>query len=173
MRLSFEIDKLTHSIERSLTSEVYQTEVFPFNNADLRTTTKRNGWRFNWKTEFSTSDKQVFKLVLQQQPEIIQGLVCLSVMSDHLYMNLIETAPHNFGKNKQFIGVLGNLVAYVCKLSFEYGFDGEMAFDAKTVLIEHYEKELGARHWGGQRMVIWRDAAIKLTNRYFPDFIIL
>jgi len=85
-------------------------------------------------------------------------------------MPLIESAPHNFGKGKKYLGVMGNLVAFGCKMAFEKGFDGEMAFDSKTKLIEHYKRELGARLFGFCRMVIWKDASTVLINRYYPDF---
>ena len=41
---------------------------------------------------------------------------------------------------------------------------------SKMNLIPHYIKELGARHFGGQRMVILKDAAMNLITRYYPDF---
>jgi hypothetical protein len=47
-------------------------------------------------------------------------------------MPLIESAPFNIGKGKKYLGAPCNLVAYGCKLSKEYGFDGVVAFDAKT-----------------------------------------
>jgi len=55
-------------------------------------------------------------------------------------------------------------------LSFEKGFEGCMAFIAKTKLIPHYEKELGAELLWGQRMSIETNASINLINRYFPKF---
>jgi hypothetical protein len=51
-------------------------------------------------------------------------------------MHLIESAKFNKGKNKIYIGVPGNLVAFACKLSFDKGYDGYLAFDAKTVLVK-------------------------------------
>lgn len=65
--------------------------------------------------------------------------------------------------------VAGNLVAYACKLSFQYGFDGFVSFTAKTKLIEHYEKTLGAYHFGGHRMIIPTKAAEKLDEKYFKS----
>jgi len=55
-------------------------------------------------------------------------------------MNLLESAPFNIGENKLYEGVAGNLVAYACKVSFQHGFDGYVAFTAKTNLIEHYKR---------------------------------
>jgi len=34
-------------------------------------------------------------------------------------------------------------------------------------LIDHYEKNLGAVHFGGRLMVIATEAALKLTDKYF------
>ena len=50
-----------------------------------------------------------------------------------------------------------------------YGFEGYVSFTAKTQLIEHYEKTLGAISAGGQLMVINTDAALKLIDKYFKN----
>ena len=82
-------------------------------------------------------------------------------------MDLLESAPFNIGQNKLYEGVAGNLVAYACKVSFQKGFDGFVAFTAKTKLIEHYEKTLGAFHFKNQRMIIDSKAAKRLVEKYF------
>ena len=170
MLLDFEIDKLTHSLEDTSTGSVLLTEVLPLEKADLKDISRKSGWKFNWKTEFSDSNKQVYKLILQSQPKIIQGLICFSIDIDHIFMNLIETAPHNYGQTKKYYGVMGNLVAFGCKLSFVKGFEGCVAFIAKTKLIPHYEKELGAKVLWGQRMSMETNASINLIKKYFPEF---
>jgi len=170
MLLDFEIDKLTHSLEDTSTGSVLPTEVLPLEKADLKDISKKSGWKFNWKTEFSDSNKQVYKLILQNQPRIIQGVICLTNETDHIFMPLIETAPHNFGKTKKYFGVAGNLVAFACKLSFEKGFDGYVSFKAKTKLIPHYSKTLGAKVLYGQYMEIATPESIKLIKDYFPEF---
>jgi hypothetical protein len=45
--------------------------------------------------------------------------------------------------------------------------DGFIAFTAKTQLIEHYEKTLGAFHFKNQRMIIDSYAAKRLVEKYF------
>jgi len=82
-------------------------------------------------------------------------------------MHLVENAPFNKGKNKVYAGVAANLVAFACYLSFQNGFDGNVSFLSKSRLIEHYEKTLGAFHFGGRVMVIETKAALKLVDRYF------
>ena len=170
MQFDLEIDKLTHSLEDTTTGDIFLTKVLPLDKADLRVLTKKSGWKFNWKTEFIAPEKQVFKIILQQQPDIIQGLICFEKKRDHLFMPLIETAPHNLGKTKKYFGVAGNLVAFGCKLSFESGFEGYIAFESKTKLIEHYEKTLGAKLLFGLHMELDTNASIKLINRYYPEF---
>lgn len=84
-------------------------------------------------------------------------------------MHLIESAKFNKGVDKIYLGVPGNLVAFACKVSLEKGYDGYVAFDSKTVLIEHYKQILGATHLIRQRMFIDPVAAQKLILRYFKE----
>ena len=88
-------------------------------------------------------------------------------MKDHVFMYLIESAPYNIGKGKKYLGVCGNLTAFSCKLSMEYGFGGVISFVSKTALISHYEKTLGAVHLGGNIMAILEPNAQSLINNYF------
>jgi len=167
MELDFEIDKITESIEDVQTGEVYKTLVLPVTQADLKEVTKQNGWLFDWKLEFSQPERQLFKLVKEKEPKTIHGLVSLKIDEGFVYMLLIESAPFNRGKSKKYLGVAGNLTAYGCKLSAEYGFDGVISFDSKTALISHYEKTLGAVHLGGNKMAIFEENAQILIDHYF------
>ena len=170
MELEFEIDKITESIEDAETGESFDTLVLPVDKADLRGIIKKDGWHFNWKLELAETDSQVYKLVTEKEPDVIQGLVSLkrNDRDELVLMSLIESAPHNVGRCKMYKGVCGNLVAYACKKSKEYGFSGYVSFTAKTILIEHYIKMLKARHYGGQRMGIEPAEADLLINNYFP-----
>ncbi len=84
-------------------------------------------------------------------------------------MNLVESAPFNIGKKKLYEGVSGNLIAFACQLSFQRGYDGFVAFTAKTRLIQHYESTLGAYHFGGHRMIIPTHSAQILIDKYFKS----
>ena len=170
MELDFEIDKITESIEFVKTGESFETIVLSVEKDDLKQVSKKNGWNFNWKQEFSQKDRQVYKLVTKKEPNIIQGLLSLQNRESDkfIFMHLIENAPFNIGEKKLYAGVCGNLVAYAGKLSVESGFDGYLSYEAKTALIEHYKKTLGAVHIGGNKMVITKDSAYKLIKKYFP-----
>lgn len=167
--LDFTVDKLTNSIENVFSGDSFPTEISLLTKEDLKKITKKNGWRFNWKEEFLSPGKEVYKLTISNNPTIIQGIVSLEVKADHVFMHLIESAPFNIGKNKVYLGVPGNLVAFACKLSFQRGTEGYVSFLAKTKLIKHYEATLGAIHLGGQLMVINTERALKLTNKYFDN----
>jgi hypothetical protein len=165
--IDIEIDKLTNSIENVTTGDSFQTDIIITDQNDFKSITIKEGWLFNWTDEFKKPDRDVYKLTIVNNQKVIQGLISLSVRTDHVYMHLIESAPFNKGKNKVYTGVPGNLVAFACKLSFQRGFEGYLSFLSKTKLIDHYEKTLGAIHTGGQLMVINTNAALKLTNKYF------
>lgn len=167
--LEFIIDKLTNSIENVLSGDSFQTEVSLLALTELKNITKKNGWNFDWKTEFKQPQREIYKLTIVNNPNIIQGLVCLEAKQDHVYMHLIESSPFNIGTNKVYLGVSGNLVAFACKLSFQRGGDGYVSFIAKTQLIDHYIKSLGAVHFGGHLMVITTEVALKLIGKYFKS----
>lgn len=167
--LDFEIDRLTNSIENVQSGDSFPTEISLLTKAEVKAITKKNRWQFNWSSELKMVTREVYKLTITNNPNIIQGLVSLEVKKDHVYMHLIESAPFNIGNNKTYLGVPGNLVAFACKLSFQRGGEGYVSFLSKTKLIAHYERSLGAVHVGGRNMVITTDAALKLTNKYFND----
>jgi hypothetical protein len=167
--LDFEVDKLTNSIENIVTGDSFRTEVILVTKEDIKALTKKNGWEFNWKYEFKQPDRDLYRLSIVGNPGIIQGLISLSVHEDHVYMHLIESASFNKGRDKMYAGVPGNLVAYAAKLSFQRGGDGYVSFVAKTKLIDHYIHTLGAVHFGGHRMIITREASLKLIDKYFKN----
>jgi hypothetical protein len=170
--LDFVIDRLTNSIENTVTGGSFQTEVSLFTIEDSKLCVKKNGWNFDWKIELKEPARDVFKLTIANSVSVIQGLISLEVKEDHVYVHLIENAPFNKGKTKVYAGVVGNLVAYACKLSFQRGNEGNVSFIAKSQLIKHYIESLGAFHFGGRLMVIERDAALKLINKYFKNHFI-
>lgn len=163
----FIIDRLTNSILNTISGDSFQTEISILTKADLKTVLKKNGWNFNWKTDHKDLSREVYKLTIVNNPNVIQGLISITVENDHIFMNLLESAPFNIGNRKLYEGVAGNLVAYACKLSFQKGYEGFVAFTAKTQLMEHYEKTLGAYHFMNQRMIIETYPSKKLVEKYF------
>jgi len=166
--LYFEIDKLTKSIENTQTGEVFDTEIVLFSQDDIKQI-KRGDWQFDWHKELKNKNKNVYKLNTVNNPTIIQGLLSIEDKQDHIFMHLIESAKFNKGKNKAYFGVPGNLVAYACKVSMDKGYEGFVAFDAKSTLIKHYQEILYATHFRGLRMFIETGAALRLISQYFKN----
>jgi hypothetical protein len=165
--IDIEIDRLTNSLENIITGDSFSTDIVITDQNDFKSISKKEGWLFDWKSEFKKPDRDVYKLTIVNNQSVIQGLISLSVRTDHVYMHLIESAPFNKGKDKVYAGVPGNLVAFACRLSFQRGFEGYLSFLSKTNLINHYEKTLGAVHVGGNLMIINTISALKLINKYF------
>jgi hypothetical protein len=166
--LDFIIDKLTNSIENTSTGEVFDTAVVRMTIKNL-TEIKTSDWIFDWTKEIKDKTKEVYKLTTINNPTIIQGLVSLEDKQDHIFMHLIESAKFNKIKDKIYLGVPGNLVAYACKVSVDKGYQGFLAFDAKTALIKHYQESLYATHFRGLRMFIETKAALRLISQYFKS----
>lgn len=166
--LDFIIDKLTNSIENTSTGEVFDTEIVRLTIKDLNQLKKGN-WQFDWTKEIKDKTKEVYKLTTVSNPTIIQGLVSIEDKEDHMFMHLIESAHFNKHKDKVYLGVPGNLVAFACKVSVDKGYQGFLAFDAKSILIKHYQETLYATHFRGLRMFIETQAALRLISQYFKS----
>lgn len=167
--LDFEVDELTNSITNALTGEVFKTEIIKLSGKDIKQI-KKADWIFDWHKEIKDGNKKVYKLTTEHNPFVIHGLICLSDEHDHIFMHLIENAGFNTGTNKLYKGVAANLVAFGCKISFESGFQGVVAFVAKSKLVAHYKLTLGAQQLASNKMFIETKEAITLIQLYFKDF---
>lgn len=164
--VDIEVDKLTNSIENTVSGDIFDTDVFRLHTNDSKQINKVD-WQFKWYEQIKLKDRETYKLVIKDNLKIIQGLISLSDQGDHIYMHLIESAKFNKGKQKIYTGVPGNLVAFACNYSFDKGYEGYLAFDAKTILIKHYQETLYATHFRGTKMMIETPAANRLINQYF------
>ncbi len=168
-RLDFIVDKLTNSIENTLTGEKFETEIIRLVKDDTPVLRKLE-WEFNWTQELQEPLRKVYALTTKENPLVWHGLASSEDLGDHIFMPLLEAAPFNIGRAKLYDGVAGNLVAFLCKTSFEKGYRGVVVFKPKTRLVKHYEKSLGAQLFTASRMFIPSKAAYQLVTRYFPDF---
>jgi hypothetical protein len=165
------VDKLTNSIVNTISGDSLPTEVIEVTTRDLKLVTKSRGWNFNWKGELKKEGIFIYKLVILGNENIIQGLISLEDRGDHIFVNIVENAPFNIGKNKVYEGVPGNLFAHACRLSWDNGNQGLVSFVSKSKLVDHYEKSLGAIHIGGFKMVIFPKPAFQLIKQYYPHLV--
>lgn len=91
--LEFIVDRLTNSILNVVSGDSFQTEVMQLTKSDLINITSKTGWNFDWDLEFDAIKKEVYKLTIVNNPSIIQGLLSISIERDHVFMNLLESAP--------------------------------------------------------------------------------
>ena len=166
--LDVHIDKLTNSIENITTGEVFDTVITQLTAKDNKQIVAKS-WQFDWQIELKDKTKLVYKLTTVNNPNIIQGLLSIEDKQDHVFMHLIESSKFNNGKEKIYLGVPGNLIAFACKVSVERGYQGFVAFDAKSALIKHYQDALYATHFRGLRMFIDNKAATRLILQYFKS----
>ncbi|WP_138475519.1 hypothetical protein [Dyadobacter bucti] len=169
--LDFIIDKLTNSIENTLTGEVFDTEVVRLGLNDSAQI-KPKDWQFDWVEELRDKTKEVYRLTTVNNPTIIQGLLSIEDKKDHIFMHLIESAKFNKGKEKVYYGVPGNLIAFACNSQLTrvlkvLSLSTQNLPSLSTMNIKHYEETLHATHFRGLRMFIETNAATKLISRYF------
>ena len=111
-------------------------------------------------------------MTIKDNIHVIQGLISFEIDDKYIFINAVENAKFNRGKEKIYIGVGGNMFAFACKKSKDIGFEGYVAFKAKTALLKYYQEALGAEITLGQRMYIGEEAANKLIKQYFKHTII-
>jgi hypothetical protein len=84
---------------------------------------------------------------------------------------LAESAPHNRGFEKKYVGVGGHLFAIAMKLSLTNGFGGYIFMDAKNQeLVDHYMDKIGARRvatrFHEHRLEVMEDTARAIIDKY-------
>lgn len=165
-RINIVVDSLINSIRNIVSGETFDTVVIKVTERDYKSI--KTGWAFDWIEESKQHD--VYKLTTKENPDIIQGLISVKKNVDHVFINLLENAAFNIGKNKIYEGVAGNLFAFACKYSMDEGYLGNVSFIAKTNLILHYEQTIGAKRFGSSNiMALDYFAAIKLIEKYLKE----
>jgi hypothetical protein len=129
------------------------------------------GWKFNW-TDPEKKGSVVYALRVENDPTgEVQGLIAFHPDDENgfLFGDLMESNPANIGHEGIYLGIGAHLTAFACKTAKEKGFDTYF-FVAKTELIEHYKKTLGATQIGStQRMYLSGHAFDKLIETYYAE----
>jgi hypothetical protein len=162
------IDKLTPCLVETATGQVLPTIFSIAADAEIIELTGK-GWAFNWNAK-ELEKTNIYKLLIKGD-ETIQGLISTEVFRGAVYVHILESAPHNRGKEKRYEGVGGHLFAIAMRLSMALGFGGYIFFDAKNMeLVKHYTDMLGANRVYSSvheyRMEVQEECAAEILNLY-------
>lgn len=169
MNVDIMLDEFTPCLREVSSGNLVDTEYSIAQKSELKGL-KKQGWKFDWLSK-DLDKAEVFKLTLRGD-RAIQGLVAVSDFprDSAVFVNIAESAPHNFGKNKVYEGVGGHLFAIAANESMKKGYGGFVFMDAKNEdLVRHYQEALGATFLGmphPYRMFIDEESAQKLLQTY-------
>lgn len=162
MQIEILIDRFTDCLVERKTGQIVKTNYIqretPIQKKDY------SGWKFDWSIP-QKNGYTVYELFVDGN-NTVQGRIALKIEGGVANIDIVETAPHNYGHSGIYEGVGGHLFAIACQVSCEHGCDGVVAFDSKANLVEYYKKELYAIEIYPRRMVLFEDAAQRLLNKY-------
>jgi len=140
-----EIDELTPCLRRKSDGKIVNTTVVDV----LPTLEKFKDWEFDWTKPVRNG--YTVRGIKVKGDKRIQGMIALKPDPKNyaVVVDVVEAAPFNNPHNKlfkfkEYDGVGGYLFAEAVRESYKQGFDGFVFFTAKTNLIEHYKRTLGA-----------------------------
>lgn len=110
--------------------------------------TKGKDWDFDW----SRPQKEgfpVYELFIKGNKDV-QGRIAFRPEGGVTLAQLIESRAENRGRHGKYINVGSHLFAIAALISFQAGYDGWIAFEAKTDLIDHY-RSIGAQSTFGPK----------------------
>ncbi len=162
MEVDILIDGITDCLIDTRTGEEVETE-YRMRETPIRPKDYR-GWKFNWSiTEKSGYD--IYELFLKDD-DAVQGRISVKIDGGVADVDIVETAPHNYGHRGIFTGVGAHLFAIACQVSLDAGYDGFVTFTSKSSLVEYYKEKLNAGVFRDRRMYIDEEAAQILLDKY-------
>jgi len=149
--------------------EIYpaKIEVLKLNEAKAL---KDHGWEqpFDWSLYIGLQSTTPYKLLIVGN-NIIQGAVAYQIKDDHLFIDLLESAPFNRYNHPQreFVNVADILLGEVCLQSFFHNKDGFVSFIPKSKLYSYYAERFNAKLGGRGLMYLDSVAALRLIKLYY------
>ncbi|MSU09926.1 hypothetical protein FYJ84_13200 [Veillonellaceae bacterium WCA-693-APC-5D-A] len=162
MEVDIVIDVLTECLVERSTGQNVKTE-FRSRTEAIRPNDFRE-WKFNWKLT-EENGYTIYELFVTGD-DTVQGRISLRIDGGGANVEIVETAPHNYGHNGKYEGVEGRLFAIARKASMDAGCNGVVAFTAKSSFVDYYKQLLHAVEIAPRRMVILEDAANILLSKY-------
>ncbi|WP_090646126.1 hypothetical protein [Paenibacillus sp. UNC496MF] len=95
----------------------------------------------SWHRELKATDRETFVLI-DDATGTAQGAISLSDAGDHVYIHLLENAPHNrsVANPRQFVNVSRILIGFAGAISNSFGYEGFLALTPKSSLEDYYAR---------------------------------
>jgi hypothetical protein len=159
------IDEITHCLIERVSGTECPTTVGRIHPNERQFT----DWNFDW-TVPERKGAEVYALFVENDDEV-QGLIAFHAEPQNFcyYGDLLESNPKNIGHNGRYIGVGAHLTAFACRTAKEKGYDAYF-FVAKSELVAHYAKTLGAMQIGNSQIMQIVGAAFdRLVDAYYKE----
>ena len=153
-------------IKEVRTGDRHKVEIIPVIPEDYKSITKSRFW-FDWKEE---REYYVYKLRIKGTDEIL-GLISLEshLKESRIEIRLLAVSEENWGQNKRYEHIAGNLIAFACIRSIElFGRWACVSLVPKTKLIQHYMEKYHMLI-AGRHLFLDIERIKSLIKRYHHD----
>ncbi len=123
------------------TSKKHPATIVSINPKEIREINKSKRFHFNWNEE---KDYNVFKLTISNQILPV-GLMSIHHRPDDfaIEIRLIAVSKENIGRKNGHDRIIGCLIAFACRESFNAGYNGFVFLKPKTIIKQHYISKYG------------------------------
>ena len=138
-------------------------EINPVEDGDYKTLSKSRFF-FDWKKEKAY---EIYKLQLSGTSEIL-GIISLEKIPEEwrVHIRLLTVSKDNRGKEKQYDGIAGNLIAYAARIAVkEYAEYACVALRPKSQIAQHYIDKYNMK-LTGMTLSIEVPEILDLINQY-------
>ncbi|HHS95202.1 MAG TPA: hypothetical protein ENJ45_01325 [Phaeodactylibacter sp.] len=148
------------------TGEKLKARIEKLTKSEVKRLKGNKKFTFDWSLEI---ESEVYKINLLEEDEIL-GLVSILDYPEEfrLHINLIESSKAYRGKRKSLDNIPGCLIAFVCQLSFERGYEGFVSLVPKTELIKYYLQRYGFEQMGNQ-MAVYYELSNFIIEKYLGN----
>ncbi|MCL9806884.1 N-acetyltransferase [Flavobacterium amniphilum] len=118
------------------TGNVYPIEILPVADTDYESLSETR-YFFNWKEE---KEQELYKLIIKGQNDI-QGLISIERIPSEwrIHIRLLTVSIENYGGEKVYEKIAGNLIAYVSKIAVaDFGELACVSLKPKSSIAQHY-----------------------------------
>jgi len=124
----------------------HEVKIVPIEKKEWRLIEESKRFEFDWNKE---KQHTVYLLKLVVEEKLLGIVAVVDIPKEfRLHIQLIENSKSNIGKKKEYDFVAGCMLAFVCNLAVEKGYDGFVSLEPKTKLENLYREKYGFKNMG-------------------------